>query len=161
MLVTVGLLFPAFFGLDHQYVMPPAEIRASQYFYSHAEPGSVLLGSPNFPTRLAGNYDEFASNPNATDPSFLDSRLWGRVLGVNELPILVDKIRSYQAKGATGGYVVLSTSQQNAATLFGILPPGSLPSLEQALLHSPDWSVFYRDSDTVIFKLDRAAEANT
>ena len=153
LLAAVGLFLPAFFGLDLQFVMPPDEVQASAYFYAHAEPGSVLLGSPNFPTRLSSNYDQFVMNPNATDPSFIDPRLWGRVLSVNDLPILEDKIRSYQADGATAGYVVLSTSQANAAELFGILPQGSLASLEQALLDSSDWTVFYRDPDTIIFKL--------
>ena len=153
LLAAVGLFLPAFFGLDMQFVMPPDEVQASRYFYSHAEPGSVLLGSPNFPTRLASDYDRFVLNPfNATDPSFLDPRLWGRVLGVNDLPILADKIRAYETDGATAGYVVLSTSQADAAELFGILPQGSLASLEQALLHSPDWTVFYRDQDTIIFQ---------
>ena len=152
LLATVGLLFPAYFGLDGANEIPAAEVRASTYFYAHAEPGSVLLGSPNFPTRLAGNYHEFVTNPNSTDPNFLDPRLWGRVLGVDELPILADKIRAYQAKGATAGYLVLSTSQANAATLFGVVPEGSFSSLEQALLDSPDWTVFYRDPDTVIFR---------
>ena len=150
LLSTVGLLFPALFGLDMQHVMPPAEVRASSYFYSHAEPGSVLLSSPYFPTRLAPNYDEFVINANGSDPNFLDDRLWGRRLGVDDLPTLADKIRSY---GATTGYLVLSKSQSDAATLFGILPEGSFVSLERALLNSPNWSVFYRNSDAIIFQL--------
>ena len=150
LLATVGLLLPAFFGLDMQNVMPPAEVRASSYFYRHAEPGSVLLSSPYFPTRLAANYDEFVINENDTDPSFLDARLWGRTLGVDDLPMLADKIRSY---GVPTGYVALSTSQSDAATLYGILPEGSLASLEEAMLDSSDWRVFYRNSDTVIFQL--------
>jgi len=150
LLATVGLLFPALFGLDMQNVMPPAEVRASSYFYSHAEPGSVLVSSPYFPTRLAGNYDEFVINSNGTDPNFLGEHLWGRILGVDDLPILAEMIRSY---GVPTGYLVLSTSQSDVATLYGILPERSLVSLEEALLDSPDWSVFYRNSDTIIFQL--------
>jgi hypothetical protein len=150
LVATIGLLLPAFFGLDMQNVMPPAEVRASSYFYRHAEPGSVLLSSPYFPTRLAANYDEFVINPNGTDPNFLDVRLWGRTLGVDDLPMLADKIRSY---GVATGYVALSTTQSDVATLYGILPEGSFMSLEQALLNSPNWSVFYRNSDTIIFRL--------
>jgi hypothetical protein len=150
LLATVGLLLPAFFGLDMQHVMPPGEVRASSYFYSHAEPGSVLLSSPYFPTRLAPNYDKFVINANGSDPNFLDDRLWGRRLGAEVLPILADKIRSY---GVSTGYVVLSKSQTNAATLFGILPEGSLVSLERALLNSPNWRVFYRNPDAIIFQL--------
>ena len=149
LLATVGLLFPALFGLDMQNVMPPAEVRASTYFYSHAEPGSVLLSSPYFPTRLAANYGDFVINANGSDPNFLDERLWGGKLSADDLPILADKIRSY---GVTTGYVVLSTSQSDAATLFGILPEGSFASLERALLNSPNWSVFYRNSDAIIFQ---------
>ena len=133
-----------------QNVMPPAEVRASSYFYSHAEPGSVLVSSPYFPTRLAGNYDEFVINSNGTDPNFLGEHLWGRILGVDDLPILAEMIRSY---GVPTGYLVLSRSQSDVATLYGILPERSLVSLEEALLDSPDWSVFYRNSDTIIFQL--------
>jgi hypothetical protein len=150
LLTTLALLFPALFGLDMQNVMPPAEVRASSYFYQHAEPGSVLLSSPYFPTRLAANYDEFVINDNGSDPNFLDVDMWGRILGADDLPMLEDKIASY---GATTGYLVLSTSQSKAARLYGILPEGSFASLEQALLNSPNWSVFYRNSDTIIFQL--------
>jgi hypothetical protein len=152
LLATIGLFIPAFFGLDMVTVMPPAEVRASAYFYAHAEPGSVLLGTPNFPTRPASNYNEFIMNPNSTDPTFLDRRLWGRVLGVADLPILANKMQAYEDEGATAGYLVLSTSQANAATWFGVLPQGSIQSLEQALLNSRDWTVFYRDPDTIIFE---------
>jgi hypothetical protein len=130
--------------------MPPAEVRASSYFYQHAEPGSVLLSSPYFPTRLAANYDEFVINDNGSDPNFIDVDMWGRILGADDLPMLEDKIASY---GATTGYLVLSTSQSEVARLYGILPEGSFASLEQALLNSPNWSVFYRNSDTIIFQL--------
>ena len=153
LLLTVGLLFPSFFGLDFENAIPAAEVRASTYFYSHAEPG-VLLGSYGFPTRLAANYEEFVRGPNDTDPNFLSStRLWGRMLGANDLPTLANKIRYYAGGEVAAGYLVLSTSQSNTATLFGILPEGSFASLERALLYSPDWTVFYRNSDTIIFQL--------
>ena len=48
---------------------------------------------------------------------------------------------------------MLSKSQSDAATLFGILPEGSFVSLERALLNSPNWGVFYRNSDAIIFQL--------
>jgi hypothetical protein len=154
LLTTVGLLFPAFFGLELEYVMSPAEVQASTYFYSHAEPGSVLLGSPDFPTRIAANYEEFARGANDTDPNFLaNTHLWGRMLGAADLPILANMIRYWRKGEVSTGYLVLSTSQSNTATLFGILPEGSFASLEQALLNSPNWSVFYRNSDAIIFQL--------
>ena len=153
LLVTVGLLFPSFFGLDWENAIPAAEVGASAYFYSHAEPG-VLLGSYGFPTRLAGNYEEFVRGPNNTDPNFLvDPRLWGHTLGARDLPILAKKIRYYAGGEEAAGYLVLSTSQSNTATLFGIVPEGSFANLEKALLDSPDWTVFYRNSDTIIFQL--------
>ena len=43
LLATVGLLLPAFFGLDMQNVMPPAEVRASSDFYRHASRGRCSL----------------------------------------------------------------------------------------------------------------------
>ena len=153
LLVTVGLLFPAFFGLDFENAIPASEVRASAYFYSHAQPG-VLLASYGFPTRLAANYEEFVIGPNDTDPNFLiDPRLWNHTLGAGDLPILANKVRHYAGSEEAAGYIVLSTSQSNAATLFGIVPEGSFANLEKALLDSPDWTVFYRNSDTVIFQL--------
>ncbi len=135
-------------------MIPPGEVQASIYFYSHAQPGTVLLGSPDFPTRFAANYNEFIRGPSDTDPNFLlDTHLWHRMLGASDLPVLAAMIRYYGKGDVVTGYVVLSTSQANTATLYGILPGGSFASLEQALLNSPHWTVFYSNSDAIIFQL--------
>lgn len=155
LLVVVGLILPAYFGLDEEYVTPLPEVQAVAYFYAHAVPGSVLLSSPDFPTRVSANYSEFLLGPSDVDPNFLESgRLWHRILGAPDLPAIAAMIRYYYPHGGYHpGYLVLSTGQANYAVMFGILPPGSIENLENALLHSPNWSVFYRNSDTIIFEL--------
>jgi hypothetical protein len=149
---TVSLLVPAVFGMDLVYVMPTAEVRASEYFYRHAEPGGILMGTPNFPTRLSGRYDGFALNPNGTDPTFLDVRMWGRMLDIGDVTIIENKLRNFGSEETTTGYVLLSRSQANATSMYGILPRGAFASLRQALLDSPDFEVFYRNADTTIFR---------
>ena len=39
--------------------------------------------------------------------------------------------------------------------VFKLLPDGSLDSLSRALAASPDWRVFYRNRDVVIYQLLR------
>jgi hypothetical protein len=155
LLSAFALFLPAQYGSDMEFRIPPAEVAASEYFYTHAQPGSVLLSSINFPSRVGGTYGSFALNPNGTDPYFLDERMWGRMLTAADLPLIEHKLRTYASDDIDTGYLVLSTSQQDAATLLGILPDGSLESLEQALLQSTDWEVFYRNDDTTIFRFLR------
>ena len=155
LLVAVGLIIPAYFGLDETTVIPRTEIQASAYFYAHAKAGSLLLGSPDFPFRLGSTYNQFILGRSDSDPSFLNDRhLWHRTLGTKDLPAFASMIHQYcpPARCRTG-YLVISTGQANYATMYGILPDRSLDSLESALLLSPDWTVFYRNQDTIIFRL--------
>ncbi|MGH7776536.1 MAG: hypothetical protein ACREPI_05085 [Candidatus Dormibacterales bacterium] len=155
LILGAALIIPAYFGLDESTVIPPAEVTASRYFYAHARPGSALVGSPNFPFRLGSNYNRFIIGRSDSDPSFLNDRhLWHRMLGSKDLLVLASILHHYAPPGSgRSAYLVLSTGQSNYATMYGILPPGSMESLESALLLSPDWSVFYRNSDTIIFQL--------
>lgn len=132
-----------------------AEVRASQYLYSHARPDSVLvLGSHTFPTRAAANYPDLLPKGSQADGNLLETdELDGRVLDDTALPDVEQIVARYDAKTA---YLVLSRSQRAFVDYFGLLPAGSFDVLEATLRRSAGWSVFYENADVVIFEHRRA-----
>lgn len=154
--VTLALFMSAFFGAEELYRVRPGEVAASQYFYDNAEPGSVLtLTAPNFPTRVSGRYDQFrTAGDNLPNLLTTGKQFRHRMLGPDDLPAIAEFVDHYVsgAEGAGGRYLVLSTGQEVYAQVLGLLPPGSLASLGDALAASADWRVFYRGPDAVIYE---------
>ncbi|HYX44739.1 MAG TPA: hypothetical protein VE760_06815, partial [Acidimicrobiales bacterium] len=155
--VELALFMSAFYGSLELYQVRPGEVEASRYFYANAEPGSVLtLGAPNFPTRLGERYDEFAGTGD-NPPNLLTTvnRFRHRMLGPDDLPAVAEFAGEYV--GATGGgrYLALGKGQQVYADVLGLLPGGSFSRLDRALAASPDWRVYYRNADAVIYRLLR------
>lgn len=150
--VGVVLFMSAFFGAEELYRVRPGEVRASQFFYEHAQPHSVLvLGAADFPSRVAANYDDFVSTdatPNllATDygsPRHILSK------GLPAVSSFVAESAKYVPGGA---YLVLTSDQAVMAEVLRQAPPGALQRLDAALSHSPEWQLFYRNSDAVIYR---------
>jgi hypothetical protein len=155
--VTLALFLPAYFGLDHVNEMRPGEVAASEYFYDRAPGGSVLvLAAPNFPVRVGGRYDEFKIPWGVHDPNLMDAHRQGfrhRMLGEGDLPDIESVVRTYQRSSGGRGFLAISKSQEVYTRAYGVLPDGSLASLDRALAASPDWRVFYRNEDAAIYEL--------
>jgi HEAT repeat protein len=153
--VTVTLFLSAFYGSVELYVMRPGEVEASQYFYDHAEPDSVLtLGAANFPARLGSRYDEFRLTGDHL-PNLLTTveEFRHRTLGAEDLPAIEAFVTGY-VPGAGRRYLALSTGQAVYSEVLGLVPPGSLASLDAALAQSPNWSVYHRNADAVIYRFE-------
>jgi hypothetical protein len=151
--VAMVLFMSAFYGSVELYRVRPGAVAASQYFYAHAEPGSVLgFGAPNFPGRLAPNYDEFTTGstpaPLTTLPAFQ-----GHLLGAGDIPALSALYQTHVSGTSGRVYLALSADEDAYAEVLGFMPKGSIASLDRALARrgSPHWRVVYRNHDAVIY----------
>jgi hypothetical protein len=128
-----------------------ADVRVARYLYANAVPGSTIaLGSSNFPSRLAGNYGEFNRTVPVGEPDLVKGAgLRDTPLGAEYLPAIENYLRGF---GGTASYLVLSEGMQRQAEYFGYLPDGAFDRLADALAADPDWSVFHRDGDVVVYQ---------
>lgn len=146
-----GLFVPSFLGQEELNIISAAEARASNWFYYHASPNTVLLlAAPGFPYRYGGTYPSFRgpegdANPNLmTEPAFQ-----GRPLGPEEVPLVIARIKQY----SQGGYVAFTKDETDFAETFRITPPGALSDLERAVAKSPYFRLWYDNKDVRIYEL--------
>jgi hypothetical protein len=153
LIALVALFLPSYFGLEQVNEVRPAEVAASQYYYDHVPRNSVLvLGVPNFPARVSGNYDR-SRLVHGGEPSLADlPRFQGKMLTSTDLPDVEALVRQVEAPGGNG-YLAISTGMKVYCHVYSVLPDGSLDSLSNALAHSPRWRVFYQNNDAVIYQL--------
>jgi hypothetical protein len=158
--VLLGLFLPAYFGMAATNEVRPGEVAASQYFYDHAPPRSLLMiASPQFPVRLAGNYDQFRLTIGEADPSLLTVKpsLRHKVLGDRHIPVIAQAMRDYG--GGEPAFLVVSRNGKVTSEVLDLLPHGSLDELERALSRSRRFRVWYRNADSTIFQLVEARPA--
>jgi hypothetical protein len=146
-----ALFVPAFFGATEVTIVPTADVKASEYFYAHAPPGSVLmLSSPDFPIRLAANYDHFRGPVGDDTPSLLDTNMLRyKALGPAQIPTVIGLIEKY----SPSGFLVFSGTQVQYALVFRLSPPGQLPALERAVAASPRFRLWYDAGHVQIYQL--------
>jgi hypothetical protein len=141
-------------GLQGQLLVhrvPVADIRAAQYFYANAEPGSTLvLLARNFPTRLDANYGDF-NRGRAMDVALIDDPFFVNRLDGAQLPTVEQYIHNL---GTRVNYLVVSRQMTVYTDYFGFLPAGATASLDAALSASVNWQVFYQGSGVTIYRLN-------
>jgi hypothetical protein len=128
-----------------------AEVAAAQYLYANAAPGATIaLATSNFPSRLAGNYDQFNRALAVGEPELIEgAEMRDAVLDFRYVPGIEDYLRTFDG---TTSYLVISDGMRRQAEYFGLLPAGSLDTLDESLSSSPGWSVFYRNDEVVIYQ---------
>jgi hypothetical protein len=153
-LMTTAMLLATIQGRHGQLLVDrqlPTEVIASRYLYAHGRPGAaIILAAPNFPARVAGPYDRFNVGL-AHDPDLVTGAgLTDVMLGEAYRPLIERYVRSFP--GPTR-YLVISDGMRRYAAYFGALPDGSLDRLDDTLRVAPQWTVFYRNADVVIYEL--------
>ena len=152
-IAIAAAMLAALQGLQGQIVVnrvPPADIAAAKFFYTHAQPGSMLvLVAPNFPTKLTANYGSFDRGQPVDVALVRDPELTGYLNGTRT-EVMEQYIRNL---GARDNYLVLSAQTTAYTTYFGMLPDGSTQSLENAIRLSPHWELFYQGDGVTIFHL--------
>ena len=149
--VFTALFVPSFLGQEELNIISAGEVRASEWFYYHARPGSVLvLAAPGFPYRYGGTYPEFKGPEGDANPNLLQAPSFqARQLGAAEIPAVIARIKEY----APYGYVAFSKDETAYAQVMGITPQGALAHLEAAVARSPRFRLWYGNRDARIYEL--------
>jgi GT2 family glycosyltransferase len=146
----ICLLF-AYFGLELMNRVDSDDVAAATWFERHAPTDSVLVGvTTNFPDRVSARYAAVYDPAYPGAPSLTDHAAYRRrKLGVADLPRIERTLRGY---GAPHTFLTLGSSQERYARLYGLLPDGSLQSLDRALRASPSFHLVYRRGPSSIFE---------
>jgi hypothetical protein len=150
----LAILLGGLQGLHGQLIVHQVsrtDIKAAEYFYANAEPGSALvLVAPNFPTKLSADYGSFNRGHVSVDIALVgDPQFTGNLTGSR----LIEVEQYIEAMRYSTNYLVVSSAMEAYTDYFGVEPQGWEASLEQALRQSADWTVFYQDDGVTIFKL--------
>lgn len=138
-----GFLF-ARYGNERIEHFTTEELAAVRHLYEIAPPGSLLLAAtPDLPWK----FQDYASYEYRTVGSLKSNRTSGN--GDLVKPVL-GIMRQYRRPGA---YFIITRSNRADDAARGILPPGSLDRLEQALRRSPTVQLVYANQDAQIYAL--------
>jgi hypothetical protein len=150
-IVYSSLFIPSFLGQAELNIISPAEVRASEWFYYHARPGSVLLLSASgFPYRYGATYPEFRGPEGDSNPNLFQAAVFlSRPLGPAYVPLVVARIREYSRYG----YIAFTRDETAFAEVKRITPPGALRHLEEAIARSPHFRLWYGNKDVQIYEL--------
>jgi hypothetical protein len=147
-LVLAYMFIPAFYGAEDLNIMPPGEVRASEYFYAHAPAGSVLLlAAPDYPTRAGPRYGLMRGDwPNIAASAAFEHQ----TLSAAQIPGVIRLIHEF----AHSGFVVFSTTGYQYAAVHDLTPPGQLQNMEHAIATSPRFALWYATGDARIYRLN-------
>jgi len=146
-----ALFVPSFLGEEELNVISPAEVRASEWFYDHGRPESVLvLAAPGFPFRYGADYPEFLGPEGDANPNLLTEAVFDdRPLGAAQVPEIAARISGY----AKHGYIVFDKDETTYAEVFRLTPPGALGHLENAVARSHEFRLWYANNSVHIYEL--------
>jgi hypothetical protein len=141
----------AYFGASELNIVTPGEVAASEYYYSHAPVGSVLLNAATgFPSRSGARYPLMRGPEGDSTPNVIQNQEFRhRPLGAADIPAVIQVMHNY----ANRGFMVFSSSQDRYTDTYRLAPPNALRSLEAAIAASPRFRLWYRNSDARIYRL--------
>ena len=151
-LVTIGIMANASFN-----VIPPAEVTASEYFYAHAPPGSILVQiGGDFPSEVGIRYADMADpategSPTLFDYGWADSPRFG-ARSIEDLIVSIDEL-------SLTPFVVFSTSDERLVDDEHLARPGAVTALEHAVATSSVFRLWYANKDTRICRARRLTDA--
>jgi hypothetical protein len=143
--LLLGGFFFAYYGKERQHYLTKNEVEAAQFLYNIAPQGSLLIeGTRNYPSRFK-NYEIFSYVAISQE------------LAPDKLRLLdhpVDILSRWMSNDRyTAAYLIITRSQKAEVDALGVMPPGSLDKIEQALEQSPEFKVIYSNEDASIFVL--------
>jgi hypothetical protein len=149
--VFTTLFIPSFLGQEELNIIAPGEVQASEWFYDHARPQSVLvLAAPGFPFRYGAAYPEFLGPEGDANPNLLSETVFvERPLGAAQVPYVAARISQYSRHG----YIVFDKDETTYAEVFRLTPPGALGHLESAVARSPYFRLWYANKLVQIYEL--------
>jgi hypothetical protein len=143
--VLLGAFLFAHFGKDDQYYFTEEEVRAAEFVYENAAPGSLLIeGSRNYPSQFT-LYEQYVYVPISREPATTHDRIAADPVGVME-----DWMCNPDYPEA---YLIITRSQKAEIDATGVMPAGSLDALEDALLRSPLFEAVVGGENATVFRL--------
>ena len=128
--------------------MPAGEVAASRAFYDRAPAGSLLmLAAPAFPSRSGARYARMADT--GYDANLRCIPISAGMLGASDIPRIIWVMRWY----SRSDFLVFFSTADRYATASGLLPAGSLSSLEAAVRNSPRFRLWFNASDARIYEV--------
>lgn len=139
----LGAFLFAYYGKERENYFTPAEVVASEYLYSHAPPGALLIdGTTNYPRQFR-DYERFEYLTLGEEPSESLARVLARPAQV------LDEWMSDEA--FNGGFLIITRSQRAEVSDQGVMPRDSLDRIQDDLLSSTRFRVVFRNRDAIIF----------
>lgn len=137
-----GFLF-AYYGKERQNYFSKGEVRAARLLYRDATPGSLLVAGVNgYP--WAFTHYELYSYLSLADLLPRDRR--------HAIADPADTISSVARRaGAPCAYVVITASQKATVDMTGVMPAGSLTTIQRRLAASASFRVLVRNPSAVVF----------
>jgi GT2 family glycosyltransferase len=146
----VCVLF-AYFGLELSNRVRSEDVDAAVWFERHAPRDSLLVGlTSSFPRRLSARYPEVYDPWHPAAPALISRlKLPERGFTRRDLHRIEVAMGSF---GARHTFLILTSSQERFARLFGLLPAGSVEGLAQVLRTSPSFRLVHARGDASIFR---------
>jgi hypothetical protein len=182
LLLATALVVPATFFPAETNVIPPGEVAASNYFYTHAPRGTTLVAfAHGFPIDVNANYAYYGHPKKYLDPNLLTNPDFFRtplctVSAVNHIGQEIFTKYDFAAHrtNKVPTFLVLAPSEYAYAESYGFETPSDLASLSSALMKTPTTtfqytvgpsrltgqmrvSLWYQTYDTKIFKFTPVA----
>jgi hypothetical protein len=134
-----------------------AEVEAANFIYTHAPlHSSVVMTIDNFPTRLTADYPLFRGGPNGDVSLVEDADLEAHTLTDADLPVIDSFFRAREPDSA---FLVISPAMAHFAHFFGYLPDGAIDNLRTTIAKSPNFVLYYRNLDVVIYRYMPSADS--
>lgn len=144
LLALAGLLV-GYYGKERANYFTPEEVRASEWLYTTAPAGSLLVGGVNDYPWAFTHYERYAYASFADlDAEELEAALAAPVSALRELA---------DDEDYTATYFVVTRSQKALVDMTGIMPSGALDRVEAMLIGSPSVALVYRSPDAAVFRL--------
>ncbi len=145
MVLMAGFLF-AYFGKERQYYFTADEVAAAEYVFQNGVDNTLLIeGSANYPSQFV-NYERFVYVPISREPVETHARILADPVGVMEYWMSNDV-------DYADSYLIITRSQKAEVDATGVMPPGSLDEIENALLASPLFEVVIHNDNATVFRL--------
>lgn len=133
----------AYYGKERANYFSPQEVAASEWLYSHAPAGSLLIGADAQQPWGFTHYEDYYYK-------FLEELPTPQRAALTTSPMVEINRDTQNIPGPT--YVVLNRSQTIYARYTGVLPAAAITALTTALHRDPSFRVVYHNPDAIIFE---------
>jgi hypothetical protein len=148
--VLTALWLPTSLGRTPISVVSAAEVHASQYFYTHAPAGSVLVeAAPGFPANVGARYGLMSSTWFGQLQSLTAASAHAK--SAFDIKALTKIVRHERGRA----YLVFSPSGARYARYYDSPTPESLAALQSAVALSLDFRLWHAEGQTRIYVLSR------